>query len=31
MTERTTDRLPADLPNRAKRKAAAERRTLSRP
>jgi hypothetical protein len=29
MTERTTVRLPADLLNRAKRKAAAERRTLT--
>jgi hypothetical protein len=29
MTERTTIRLPADLLNRAKRKAAAERRTLT--
>ena len=29
MNERTTVRLPADLLNRAKRKAAAERRTLT--
>jgi hypothetical protein len=29
MSERTTVRLPADLLNRAKRKAAAERRTLT--
>jgi hypothetical protein len=29
MTERTTVRLPADLLSRAKRKAAAERRTLT--
>jgi hypothetical protein len=29
MAERTTVRLPADLLNRAKRKAAAERRTLT--